>query len=112
MIDDDSTKRRDVVKGAATLGVVGLAGCSGGGDGGEGSSGDGGDGGDDGTPIDEEQGKVGGTPSDGATLRHLCEQAKENGVGRGAPLLDYVEDEGYSGPAARVSEVAEEVFDG
>jgi hypothetical protein len=67
---------------------------------------------DDDAPIDEEQGKVGGTPSDGATLRHLCEQAHEEGIGRGAPLLDYVEGEGYSGPAARVSEVAEEVFDG
>lgn len=64
MIDDDSTKRRDVVKGAATLGVVGLAGCSGGGDGGESSSGDGDDGGDDGGEVTI---TIGGTSTGSST---------------------------------------------
>jgi len=65
MIDDDSTKRRDVVKGAATLGVVGLAGCSGGGgDGGESGSDDGGDGGDDGGEVTI---TIGGTSTGSST---------------------------------------------
>ncbi|WP_058364889.1 TAXI family TRAP transporter solute-binding subunit [Haloparvum sedimenti] len=104
MTDSTNRSRRDVVKGATTLGVIGLAGCTGdegdGDDGGD-SSGDGsGDGGDDG--IDEYDLVVGtsgsGTPTEaaGQALARACSEESDfltltvqNTDGWSANLIEY-----------------------
>ena len=57
--------------------------------------------------LGTERGRAGAAETKG-TLRQLCAQAKEEGVRRGAPLINYVEEKGYEGNFD--SEVAKEVY--
>jgi len=60
-------------------------------------------------PIDEEHGTTGAAPTGGG-LRQLCRQAKEDGVKRGPPLLDYIENRGFE-MEVYDAEVAREVYE-